>query len=108
VFTAYFNATINFAHHLTLLEAEPMEHTVDPFASTAAGIHTISTRSIMFASFDLVTVLLGKDYTAREAFQLAYHLLEAEGLDTVCAPFLAFLQAASTSPSTDKPCPVTL
>jgi hypothetical protein len=62
----------------------------------------------MFIPFELVPVLLGKDYTAQEAFQLAYPLLEAEGLNTICAPFLAFLQAASTSPSTNNPRPVTL
>jgi hypothetical protein len=68
--TAYVNAatTTTFARHLTLLEAEPTEHTVSPFASTAAGIHTIRTRSSMFIPFKLVPVLLEKDDTAREAF----------------------------------------
>jgi hypothetical protein len=51
---------------------------------------------------------MGKDYTAGEAFELSYPLLEAEGLDGVCAPFLEFLQVASTQPSGDKPHPVTL
>jgi hypothetical protein len=72
--TAYVNAATTLSSHLTLLEFEPMDHMVGPFASTAAGIHTIRTRSSMFLPFELVPVLLGKDYTS---FQLAYQLLEA-------------------------------
>jgi hypothetical protein len=62
----------------------------------------------MFVPYELVPVLLGKDYTAAEAFQLTYPLLEEEGLEAVCAPFLTFLQLAFTAPTTDNPRPVTL
>jgi hypothetical protein len=62
----------------------------------------------MFVLFYLVTMLIGKDYTVGEAFELSYTLLEADGLDGVCAPFLEFLQAATTQPSEDNPRPVTL
>jgi hypothetical protein len=105
---AYVNATTTFACHLALLESEPTQQLVDPFESIAAGIHTIRTRSSMFVSYDLVTVFLGKDYTTVEAFQLANPLLEEEGLEAVCAPFLTFLQLASNAPTTDNPRPVTL
>jgi hypothetical protein len=106
--TAYVNATTTVARHLTLLEYEPTQQLVGPFESTAAGIHTIQTRSSMCVPYELVPVFHGKDYTATEAFQLAYPLLEGEGLKAVCAPFLTFLQLASTAPTTDNPQPITL
>jgi hypothetical protein len=62
----------------------------------------------MFVPYNLVPVLHGKDYTAAEAFQLAFPFLEKEGLEAVCAPFLTFLQLASTAPTTNNPRPVTL
>jgi hypothetical protein len=105
--TAYVNATTTFARHLTLLESKPTQHLVGRFESTA-GVNTIRTRSSMFVLYDLVPVLLGKDYTAAETFQLAFPFLEEGGLEAVCAPFLTFLQLASTSPTTDNPRPVTL
>jgi hypothetical protein len=54
--TAYVNATTTFARHLTLLESEPTQHLVGPFESTAAGVHTIRTRSSMFVPYELVRI----------------------------------------------------
>jgi hypothetical protein len=67
-----------------------------PFGATDAGIHMIRTRSCMFIPFELVSMLIGKDYTASEAFEISCTLLEDTGLDGVCAPFLEFLHVAST------------
>jgi hypothetical protein len=82
--------------------------TSGPYKDDDAGIRTIRTRTAMFVPFELVTCLLGKDYTASEAFELCYPVLESDGLEASCAPFLEFLQLASTKPTTDNPRPVTL
>jgi hypothetical protein len=42
------------------------------------GVHTIHTPTAMFVPFELVSLLLGKDNTAKEAFQLSLPLLEAK------------------------------
>jgi hypothetical protein len=81
---------------------------VGPFGATDAGIHTISTRTCMFVPFELVSIIMGKDYTASEAFEISHTLLEDTGLDGVCAPFLEFLQVASTHQSEEIALPVAL
>jgi hypothetical protein len=72
---------------------------VGPFETEDTGVHTICTRTAMFIPFELVSVLIVKDYTANWAFQILLTLLEAEGLDIICGPFLEFLQFLSTQPS---------
>jgi hypothetical protein len=42
----------------------------------------------MHMYFELVSVLLGRDYTANEAFVMPFPLLEAEGLDGIFGSFL--------------------
>jgi hypothetical protein len=106
--TPYVNVVSSLVHHSTLLKADPTEPMVGPFTSTDAGVHTIRTRSSMFVPFELVTMLMGKDYTVGEAFEFSYTLLEVDGLDGVCAAFLELLQAASTQPSEENARPVTL
>jgi hypothetical protein len=53
----------------------------------------------MFIPFVLVEYLLGKDYTAREAYLTVYPLLEATDLLEICRPLVEFLQVASTHPA---------
>jgi hypothetical protein len=78
--TPYVNVPLNFARHLTLLEANPSEKVLAPYKDDDAAIRTIRSRTAMFVPFELVTCLLGKDYTASEAFELCCPVLEAEGL----------------------------
>jgi hypothetical protein len=106
--TPYVNVPLNFARHLTLLEANPLEEVLAPYKDDDTAILTIRSRTAMFVPFELVTCLLGKDYTARDAFELCYPVLDAEGLEASCAPFLDFLQLASTKSTTYNPRPVTL
>jgi hypothetical protein len=63
-----------------LLEANPSEELLGPYKYDDGDIRTIRTRTAMFFPFELVTCLLGKDYTASEAFELCCPVLEAEGL----------------------------
>jgi hypothetical protein len=106
--TPYVNGASTFVRHLTLLQAELTKPMVEPFGDTDTGIHTVRTRSCMFVPYELVSLLLGQDYTAAEAFDVCYPLLEDEGLGGVCAPFLEFLQVASTQPYDANFRPVTL
>jgi hypothetical protein len=62
----------------------------------------------MFVPFELVEVLLGQDFTAREAYLAAYPILEDLDLLEVCLPLLEYLQVASTQPSAGNPRPPTL
>jgi hypothetical protein len=68
--TPYVNVTSSFARHMTLLEAELTKEMVGPFANGDAGTDTIRTRESMFVPYELVADLIGKDYTAGEAFRL--------------------------------------
>jgi hypothetical protein len=62
----------------------------------------------MFVPFELVEVLLGQVFTAREAYLAAYPILEDLDLLEVCLPLLKYLQVASTQPSARNPCAPTL
>jgi hypothetical protein len=73
--TYYFNAASTFCWHLTLLEATPTEMIVGPFERTDAVIHVVHTWGSKFIPFELVPLLLRKEYMARESFKLVYPLL---------------------------------
>jgi hypothetical protein len=62
----------------------------------------------MFIPFVLVKFLLGKDYTAREAYLTVYPLLDANELLDICRPLVEFLQVASIQPTDGNPRPFTL
>jgi hypothetical protein len=62
----------------------------------------------MFIPFVLVEHLLGKDYTAREAYLTVYPLLGALDLLEIFRPLVEFLQVASTQPTDGNPRPFTL
>jgi hypothetical protein len=69
---------------------------------------TIRTRSSISVSFELVEVLLGQDFTVREAYLAAYPILDDLDLLEVCLPLLEYLQVATTQPSTGNPRPPTI
>jgi hypothetical protein len=106
--TPYINVAQMPDRHLSLLEGEPTKTMVGPFEASDANVHTIRTRTAMFVPFELVSYLLGKDLTAREAFLLVYPILEDNDLLEVCRPFVEFLQVSSTQPTTINPRPLTL
>jgi hypothetical protein len=106
--TPYVNVPRTPDRHLTLLEGEPAKEMVGPFEADAANVHTIRTRGSMFAPFDLVEFLLGKDHTAREAYLIVYPLLEDNDLLEICRPLVEFLQVASTQTTAGNPRPVSL
>jgi hypothetical protein len=84
-----------------------MQDMIGPFNAEEAGVRMLHTRTAMFVPFELVSLLLDQDYTAKEAFHLSFPILEADGLDGVCRPFLKFLQVAATQTSEVVTHPVT-
>jgi hypothetical protein len=106
--TAYVNVPHTLNWHLSLLERAPTKDMVGHFAVDEAHIHTNHTTSAMLIPYELVEVLLGQDFTARETYICAYPLLEDNGMRDVCHPLLDFLQVASTNPTDGNPHPFTL
>jgi hypothetical protein len=94
--------------HQTLLTGEPTKTMVGPFEADATNVHTVRTRGAMFIPFELVSLLLDKDLTAREAFLAVYPRLEDNDLVDACRPLIEFLQVASTQPTAGNSRLVTL
>jgi hypothetical protein len=75
--TTYINVPYMLNRHLSLLEGATANDMGGPFAADKANIHTIHTSSAtMFIPYELVEVLLGQDFTARNVYLLSYPLLE--------------------------------
>jgi hypothetical protein len=106
--TPYVDVPWTADRHYTLLQGDPADNRVSPFTEDADNVHTIRTRTLMFIPFVLVENLLGKDYTAHEAYLTVYPLLEALDLLKICLPLVEFLQVASTQPTNGNPRPFTL
>jgi hypothetical protein len=101
--TPYVNVPWTLDRHLTLLEGSPTADMVGPFEDHASNVHTIRTHSSMFVPFELLEVLLGQEFTAREAYLAVYPILEDLYLIEVCLPLLEYLQVATTQPSVGNP-----
>ena len=65
-------------------------------APTDATTTTIKARSSAFIPFELVPLLLEKQYTAREAFLVVHGHLTLHNVLDACGPLLDFLQVAGT------------
>jgi len=63
------------ARHLQLLEDEPSTDLVGPIEDAAANKEVYRTRKAMFIPCPLVQFVLGKDITAREAFEILYPVI---------------------------------
>jgi hypothetical protein len=106
--TPYVNVPWTADRHYTLLQEEHADDRAGPFTEDAANVHIIRTRTSMFIPFLLVKHLLGKDYTAREAYLTVYPFLGALDLLEIFRPLIEFLQVASTQPTDGNPRPFTL
>lgn len=93
--------------HLELLQDEPAADTVGPVAEDALTQAIYRTRKAMYIPYGLVEYVIGKDLTAREAFEILWPVIESKGWQTVAQPLVRFLMIASTTPEVGLP-PATL
>jgi hypothetical protein len=84
------------ARHTELLTADEGLTIIPVRATTDATTRTIKTRTAAFIPFELVPLLIDRQYTAREAFLVVHAHLTTHGVLDACAPLLDFLQVAGT------------
>jgi len=96
------------ARHQELLQADPDEEQVGPFAAGGANMKTVRTRGMMCIPFPLVQHVLGKDLTARQAWDVLYPAITTAGMEHECNNLLEFLMVAATKPTEAAPEPLTL
>jgi len=95
------------ARHLQLLEDKPTADLVGPIEDTAANKEVYRTRKAMFIPYPLVQFVLGKDLTAREAFEILYPVMLDNNWVSHYTKLLIFLMIASTQPNTTDLTPAT-
>jgi len=88
------------AHHKRTLEADENIHQVPARGNDEAQTEAIRARISGFIPFDFMPLLLGKNFTARQAFLVIEAHLASNGFAVECAPLLDFLRVASTKNST--------
>lgn len=88
--------------HQQLLSAEPAAETLDPLDSTAQAQSMIRTRTAMHIPCSLVECVLGKDLTARQAFEVVWAAVQAQGLRAHTKTLMRFLMVATTRHSTTE------
>ena len=94
--------------HAELFIAEPDKDLIAPIDSTSQAQSMIKTRRSMFIPFELVSYLIDKDYSAREAFEVIWPIVVAENLRDVVKPLIKFLMVAATQYSTTRHAPRTV
>jgi hypothetical protein len=77
-----------------------------PFKDTDANIRTVKWRSMVYAIFGLVDLLLGVGVTALEAYKLVVPWLADDGLLEVCEPLVEFLTVALAKSSATRDTPI--
>jgi hypothetical protein len=93
---------------MQLLAEEPSAELLGPFPSTEANTRTVKTRMAMYLPFDLVSIVLGRDLSARRAYELLVPSIVENGLASTFKPLVDFLTIALVSPSGNAVTPVTV
>ena len=93
---------------MEMLTDEPDEEMIGPIEDKAVVQKVVRTRKSMFIPFPLVEYVIGKDLTARQAFEMLLPVVDALGLRTHCKQLLTFLVVAVTKPSASNIVPLTL
>jgi len=86
--------------HQQLLDTEPEAEILEPISTTAQAKKMIRTRTAMYIPFSLVEHVLGKDLTARQAFEVIWANVQAQGLCDNTRSLMNFLMVATTKHST--------
>ena len=82
--------------HQELFNAEPDEDLVGPIDQSSQAQQMIKTRKSMFIPFVLVEYVLGKDLSAREAFEILWPVIQTNNMRDVAKPLVKWLMVAAT------------
>jgi hypothetical protein len=93
---------------MQLLAEEPSTELLGPFPSTEANKRTVKTRTAIYIPFDPVSIVLGRDLSARRAYELVMPSIVANGLASTLKPLVDFLTIALVSPNGTTVTPVTV
>jgi hypothetical protein len=93
---------------MQLLAEEPSAELLGPFPATEANTRTAKTRRAMYLSFDLVSIVLCRDLSARRAYELLVPSIVENGLASTFKPLVDLLTIALVSPNGSAVTPVTV
>jgi hypothetical protein len=93
---------------MQLLAEEPSAELLGPFPSTEANTRRVKTRMDMYLPFDLVSIVMGQDLSARRAYELLVPSIVESGLASTFKPLVDFLTIALVSPNENAVTPVTV
>ena len=80
-----------------LFAANPGAKLVPAFTREGGRSRTISVRNSVYIPYSLIPFVLDKDLNARQAFETLAPVIQAQGLEAVCAPLLDYLIVSSTA-----------
>jgi hypothetical protein len=81
---------------------------VGPFPSTEANTRNVKTRAVIYIHFDLVSIVLGRDVSARQVYELLVPSIVANGLASTLKPLVDFFTIALVSTNGTAVTPVTV
>lgn len=84
--------------HNDVLQIKPDKKMMGPLDASYNNKKTIRTRKSMFIPYKLAHLVIGKDLTPREAWQVLVPAIQAWNLETVCRPLIYFLLVTNTLP----------
>ena len=93
--------------HFEVLNQDDADELVGPFADDEPNTRTAHSRYSMYILYQFVSLVIGKDLNAREAFRVLWPAILDAGMTRECAELTRFLMVAGTEP-TNAAVPVTV
>jgi hypothetical protein len=78
------------------------------FTTEAVNTRTAKCRRATYIPFEFMELVLGKDLTARQAYELIIPRLIDSGYESLCEPLMDFLTVALVNPSDGVSIPLTM
>jgi hypothetical protein len=91
-----------------LLAAEPTHNMLGHFTTEAVNTRTTKCRRATYIPFEFMELVLGKDLTARQAYELIIPRLIDAGYQSLCEPLVDFPTIALVNPSDGVSIPLTM
>jgi hypothetical protein len=91
-----------------LLAAEPTHDMLGHFTTEAVNTRTTKYRRATYIPFEFMELVLVKDLTARQAYELIIPRLIDSGYESLCEPLVDFLTVALVKPSDGLSIPLTM
>jgi hypothetical protein len=91
-----------------LLAAEPTHDMLGHFTTEAVNTRTTKCRRATYIPFEFMELVLGKDLTDRQAYELIIPMLIDSGYESLCEPLVDFLTVALVKPSDGVSIPLTM